>query len=220
MAMMSLSDDDPKWTRTKVSTGQLDDGEQARLQERMLAIGQRIKFFDVPFKGERRKFNNDDSLDVIHQAIADYGADVVGLDLWERAIPDRRVEPEANALFRTQGIAELTKSHMILVAQQRLKDIEQREDKRPTREGIKGSSAWVEVGDTIIGCHRPSLFSNTPDVEIALMILKQRWGRWPTEVRCDWDGNRARFDNGREVEFVPMHSSNARGAGRFTQGGG
>jgi len=204
MAMMSLADDDPgKWGRHKVSTGDLDEGERDELRDRMEAIAAKVKFFPVPFKGQRtRKRSNDDALDIIHQAIADSGCEVWALDLWERAFPDRKPEAEANALFRTQEIAQITRTHGILVAQQRLKDIEQRDDKRPTREGIKGSGAWVEVGDTIIGAHRPALFSNAPDTEICLLGLKQRWGRWPFEIRCDWDGDRGQISNGREVDHA------------------
>lgn len=226
MAIMSLADEEiengnpaGKWTRRKVSTGQLSDDETEELRERMEAIAQYVRFFEIPYKGRRHKINNDDCLDVIHQVMADYAAEVTALDLWERAIPNRSPEAEANALFRTQEIADVTGSHMLIVGQQRLKEVEQRDDPRPTREGIKGSSAWVEVGDTIIGTHREALFTNTPDIEISLLILKQRWGRWPCEVRCDWDGNRGQFLNGRVVDFEQAPGAGKKGIKRFTKGG-
>lgn len=223
LALMSLAEQDRKWTRRKIKLAQMNADEREQLRERMDAIASFVTFFDVPLKGQRRggrkgAADNDDRLDVIHQAVADSAAEVVALDLWERAIPDRSPEAEANALFRTQEIAQITGAHFLLVGQQRLKDIEKRDDVRPTREGIKGSAAWVEVGDTILGFHRPALFSNTPDTEIWIRCLKQRRGRWPFEIRCDWDGDRCQFANGREVEFAKAGGGRNNPFKEFTEG--
>ena len=82
-------------------------------------------------------------------------------------------------LIRQQAMLNEMGVHGILAQQQRLKDIELRPDKRPTREGIKGSGAWTEVPDNIIGVHRPALWKPVPDNVLEVDILKQRvrWGK-------------------------------------------
>jgi hypothetical protein len=87
------------------------------------------------------------------------------------------------------------------VQQQRLKDIELRPDKRPTREGIKGSGAWTEVPDNIFGVHRPALWKPVPDNVLEIDVLKQRYGKWPLAVEFDWDPDRGQISGGRSVEY-------------------
>jgi hypothetical protein len=149
------------------------------------------RFWKQPWGRERgKRWTNDGALDDIHEHIADSGCEVFIADLWKRCLRTTKPEDEEAALIRQQAIADETRTHAVLCQQQRLKDIEQRPDKRPTREGIKGSSAWVDVADTIIGVHRPSLWKNVDDDTVELDLLKQRWGKWPVAVEFDWDGDR------------------------------
>jgi replicative DNA helicase len=210
LALMSLTDEDPTWTRYKTSTGRIKDDQFEMFEQRMEDIGAYVKFFDPPFKsaptkrdhrGQVRRATNEECLDILHQQIADSGCEVFAGDLFERAIKDRRPDQEADALFRMQDIAKETHTHVLMVAQQRLKDIEQRTDKRPTREGIKGSGAWVEVADTIIGLHRPALWKSMNDDVIEVLVLKQRFAKWPYLIEFDWDGDRVSIKNGREGEY-------------------
>ena len=125
----------------------------------------------------------------------------------------RQFDPdeEEAALYRQQAIAEETGIHQILIHQQRLKDLEAREDKQPTREGLKGSGAWVEVPDTIIGVHRESLFKAVPSDQIRLILLKQRYGIWPLAVDLDFDPDTGRMSNGRSASFA-VRAASAGGA--------
>lgn len=189
-------------SRTSLSTGQVTDEQLELLRQKMDAIAGWIRFMSLPFgktPGEKR--TNDYALDTIHGYIADTGCDVAVFDLWKRALKYIDPDDEEQALVRQQAIAEECHCHVILVQQQRLKDIEQRQDKRPTREGIKGSGAWVEVADTILGVHRPALWKAIDDNALEVDVLKQRYARWPLAVEFDWDADRGVVANGRSVHY-------------------
>lgn len=177
--------------RSRVKTGQITKAEMQLLCDTMQAISQWVRFVAMPFHKERGvRRSHDEVLDVIHGYIADTGAEVAIFDLWRRAFRRMKDESdESEALFRQQAIAEETGCHCILLQQQRLKDIETRSNPVPTREGIKGSSAWVDVSDTIIGVHLPGLMKRVSRNVIQLHVLKQRFGRWPLTVEYVWDGD-------------------------------
>ncbi len=191
-------------SRTRCSTGKLTEEEEDRIEAEMLRLSARIRFLAMPFGRERgAKVSNDHNLDIIHGYIADSACEVAIFDLWKRCLRYTDPDDEEHALIRQQAIAAETNVHCILVQQQRSKDVEQRADKRPTREGIKGSGAWIEVPDTIIGMHRPALWKRVDDVTVEAICLKQRWGKWPFSVEFDWDGDRGSYENGRTVPYDP-----------------
>jgi hypothetical protein len=183
--------------RRRVKTGQITVAELELILSTMEAIKEWVKFVDMPFHKERGvRHTHDEVLDVLHGYIADSGASLAIFDLWRRAF--RRMKDESDeqeALYRQQAIAEETNCHCILVQQQRLKDIEVRQNPIPTREGIKGSSAWVDVSDTILGIHLPGLMKRVSRNVIQIHVLKQRFGRWPLTIEYQWDG-----------DIVKMHS--------------
>lgn len=181
---------------------QLSEEQLAMLEARMRSISRWVRFLENPFnkrRGEKR--SNDRALDAVHGYIADSGCDVFIADLWKRCLSETKPEEEEQALIRQQAIAEETKTHHILVQQQRSKDVEQRADKRPTREGIKGSGAWTEVPDTILGVHRPALWKNITDNVLEIDVLKQRWGKWPQAIEFDWDGDTGLISGGVTVPY-------------------
>lgn len=199
MACMSLG-----WSRTAVITGAVDDAQATLLEKREAQISAYVRFMSLPFGREPgKRYNNEAALDIVHGYVADSGCDVFIADLWKRMLRETRPDDEELALIRQQTIADETKVHCILVQQQRMKDIEMRHDKRPTREGIKGTGAWVEVGDTIIGAHLPSLWKRVPSDTIELGILKQRRGEWPLAIEFDWDPDLGLLENGRTIEWDP-----------------
>lgn len=194
------------YSRSAFQLGRFETWQRVELEDRMHAISQHVKFMGNPFnrvRGENRKKGggNDRNLDVVHSYIADSGCEVFVADLFERALADSDPDEEKHALFRMQGMATEAQVHMVLVAQQRLKDIEQRPDKRPTREGIKGTGAWVEVPDTILATNRQSLWKPVPDDTIEVHVLKQRLGKWPLLIELDWSADTYAIENGREVPY-------------------
>lgn len=175
---------------------------RSALRERMALLATRIKFLGNPFRRRTgEKASNDRNLDILQGYIADSGCEVFVADLWKRALRSIEPDDEEEALIRQQSMAEELRVHVLMLQQQRLKDIEQRADKRPTREGIKGSSAWVEIPDAIIGVHRPFLFKRVADDSVELLVLKQRYGRWPLGVAMDWDPETGKIWGGRPIEY-------------------
>lgn len=193
------------WSRSELMEGlgpvSTHEGKMI-LQNRMELIASRVRFLAMPFRrvaGE--KPSNDRNLDILHGYIADSGCEVFIADLWKRLLRDASPEAEEDALVRQQAMVEDCRVHGILLQQQRLKDMEAREDKRPTREGIKGSGAWVEVADTIIAPHRPALWKKIDDDKLEILVLKQRYGKWPLAIEFDWNAERGSITGGRAIEY-------------------
>lgn len=190
-------------SKKRLMTGQISDGEEMAIEQEMDRLGAYVRFFEIPFgRKQGEKLLNDRSLDTIQEYIVASRCDVAIFDLWRRALRQFDPDEEECALYRQQAIAQETGVHQILIHQQRLKDLEAREDKQPTREGLKGSGAWVEVPDTIIGVHRESLFKAVPGDRIRLIVLKQRFGVWPLAVDCDFDPDTGAMTNGRSANHA------------------
>lgn len=195
------------WSRSELIEGRGPvsalEGRQA-LNERMALIATRVRFMANPFRRRAgEKGSNQKNLDLLQGYIADSGSEVFVGDLWKRCLAAREQGPEdeEEALIRQQAMVEELRVHAILLQQQRLKDIEMRPDKRPTREGIKGTGAWVEVADTIIGVHRPALFKRIDDDVLEVFVLKQRYGRWPLGVEFQWEADSGAVSGGKPIEY-------------------
>jgi replicative DNA helicase len=194
------------WSRAKLLEGKLEAEELVQLEERMHAISQWVVFMANPFRrttGQRgrRDDRNERNLDTVQAALADTGAEVFIADLWKRCLVDASPEAEEEALYRQQAMAEELGQHHILLQQLRSKDVEQRADKRPTREGIKGSSAYFEVADAVFGVHRPGQWKSIVDDKLQVFILKQRFGRYPLGVELDWEGETGQVAGGYSIEY-------------------
>ena len=188
--------------------GRFTEQEQIELLAEMERLSEWIRYLYLPFgrkAGERR--TNDANLDHVQQNICDANPDVFIADLFKRTMSQTTPDDEEQALYRIQAMMQETGAHGILVQQLRMKDVESRPDQRPTRESIKGSSAWIDIADTIIGWYRPSLHKNVPDDTIQAIILKQRYGTWPLAVEFDWNGMYGSIDNGRSIEYERPGSS-------------
>lgn len=189
-------------SRYTSATGGIDESALDSLEERMRKIAQYVRFFDPPFSDEPdREYTNTEALAELHRMIVDSGCEVIVYDLFERCLPDGAPGPERRALFKLQHIHKVTNTHAIIVSQQKLKEVESRGDKRPTRNTILGSQAWVDISDTIIGVHRPALWKPIPDDVIELLLLKQRFGKWPLAIQFAWDGDLMRIEKGQDVDF-------------------
>jgi hypothetical protein len=173
--------------RERLFAGLLSPDEERDLDNEKDHILSFIKFKEQPKGVGSAAKQNDAALDDIYGAISDNAAEIAIFDLWERAFSFRFEYEEKACLIRQQEIAKELKIHQFLAAQQRLKDIELRPDRRPTREGIKGSSGWVDIADTIMGTNIPALWKSVPNDTFELVILKQRYGKWPLLATSPYD---------------------------------
>lgn len=189
-------------SRYASSTGALGESELDTFEERMVKIGRYVRFFDPPFEDEPdRVFTNEEALAELHRMVADSGCEVIVYDLFERCIPDGAPGPERRALFGLQKLHKVTETHGLMCTQQKVKAVEATPDKRPTRNNILGSQAWVDISDTILGVHRPALWKTIPDDTCEILVLKQRFGKWPMAIQFGWDGDRMTYTDGEEIDF-------------------
>lgn len=192
--------------------GDLDDEEVDRVTRASDFFCRKIKFMGAAFYDamaraknakQRGRPSNDVPLDVLEGYLAESGCDVAVYDLWARCLCDRSPEGIESALFRQQAMHESLSIAGVIVTQMNVKDVEKRQDKRPTREGIKGSGAYTEVADLIFGVHRDAQFKSVQDDAIELICLKQRKGEVNWAVQFDWKADVCGISGGQEVPYDP-----------------
>jgi replicative DNA helicase len=146
---------------------------------------------------------NDKVLDWVDSQIEGWKRDIIYWDLFEKELPDRRPQAISWALDRAQKIAQKHNIHLVLLHQIRLKDLEERKDKRPTRGSLKGSGAYIEVPDFVFALYRDGVYrSGIEDNELDLFCLKQRIGPWPFRIIFNWEGKYCRVTGGREAQIT------------------
>lgn len=158
-------------------------------------------FFDV--EDRKGRPSNNRSQDTLEGYLAESGCDVAMYDLWERSLEDLSYDGVTKALYRQQDMHRRYNLHGVIVHQLKLKEVEQRPDKRPTRESVKGSGAFVEVPDLLFGVHREAQFKRVPDDSLEVICLKQRMGKAFWSVRFDWAGEMSLITGGEEVPYDP-----------------
>lgn len=194
-------------SRSAVMSGDFDEETQQRIIERVRELEPWVRFMHNPVELPDWKYDprggehNYRALAWVEEFLASSGAEVFIGDLWDRAFAFSHEAQEREALARQQAMARRLGVHAILLQQQKIKELEQQRDKRPTRHLIKGSSAWVDVADTILGVHLPALWKDVPDDTIELLVLKQRFGTAPLAVEFRWDGDLGELWDGRSVPF-------------------
>ncbi len=219
-----------RWSRAAIQRGfsstlRTADGRPAKmtreevvlLEEMAHKISGWVTFFKNPFRhGERlptgRSATNDDHLDIIENEIAKTGCDVFMADLLHRALVDDSPSAERKALYRMRHISQSARCHTFAAHQQRAKDIETRASKTPTREGIIGAGAWLDVPRTILAPHLPAKWKNVPDDTLEIYILKQSKGPWPCGVEFDYEPATGQIANGRSFD---VRATNDSGDGAF-----
>jgi replicative DNA helicase len=191
----------------RVVSGDLRPDEVARINKVVDWCTDRITFMDNAFFGDeirgKGKPSNDRALDVLEGYIAESGCDAVVMDLWERCLVDLSYDGVTKALYRQQDIHKRYNVWGVIVHQLKLKEVEARADKRPTREAVKGSGAFVEVADLLFGVHRDAQFKRVPDDSLEVICLKQRKGKAFWSTRFDWDGEMGLITGGEEVPYDP-----------------
>lgn len=198
LAWMSLGVD-----RNAVDEGRLTDEEEARLSAEEERLAMKVRFLRRPPTSRKGKVPNRARVDWMANEVARVGAKLFVPDLFKMSLDEQDPNDEELAYRALLRLAQDTDCHVLAVHQQRGKDVEQRTDKRPTREGIKGSGGVVEASFTLIGVHRKGLWKPTEDDTLELIVLKQKNGPFPFSVEFDWDARTASITNGREVKYLP-----------------
>lgn len=193
-----------------VIKGAYSDTDCKRLERASDWANRKILFMENAFFGQvasgndkKQRRSNDRNLDILEGYIAESGCDEIIMDLWDRILADQSPDAVTDALYRQQNMHREYSVHGTLLVQLRLKDVERRADKRPTRESIKGVGTFVEVADLIFGVHRDAQFKDVPDNTIELICLKQRKGRSNWAVRFGWAGDVCEISGGEEVPYNP-----------------
>jgi len=200
LAAMSLG-----WSRSDLMEGSYREEDQRELEAEMRELGRYLIFFELPFQretGDRNLRYNDETLDVIQEHIQRATPEVFIADLFRKALPQRKPDDEERALDRMQTMMDEEKCHGLIVHQIKLKELEQRPDKRPTRDVVKGSGGWIETPDTVLAIHRDALFKSVEDDTVQALVLKQRYGPWPLAVELDYEPEYGVIENGRSVSYM------------------
>lgn len=211
MAVQSLG-----FSRTKFITGRFSREEQARLEQEVERLSSLIFFMRNPIdsvKWSKDGSHNERCLDHIEGFLSTVRAEIFIADLWDMAFRFEGEHDEREALNRQQAMAERLGVHPILLQQQKIKELEkgdQNKNKRPRRDLIKGSSAWVDRGDTILAPFIPGLFKDVPIDAMEIGILKQREGRWPLAIEFNYNPELGAIWGGRSI---PVHGDESLGEG-------
>lgn len=189
--------------------GRLDDEQTAHVLRVTDFFSRRVRvmenaFFDEMARNRNKgRPDNDRNLDLLEGYLAECGCTVAIYDLWERCLVDDNPGSVARALYRMQAMHKLYSLWGVIIQQLRIKDVERRMDKRPTREGVKGTAAYVEVPDVLIGIHRDAQFKAVPDEWLEAICLKQRKGPANWAVAFNWRADVCGVSGGVEVPYDP-----------------
>lgn len=202
------------WSRSRVLDGKtnllssdaaMTAEELVVFEERAHEISKWVTFVENPFRrgsagGAGGKVTNDDYLDILESHVEASGCDVAVFDLFDRCLRHRRPDDEQEALWRLLEMTNEHQIHSIIVHQQLIKGEGVRKDKRPSLEGLKGSSAYVDVAAAVIAPHIPARFKNVPDDKFQVFGLKQRFSP-PFGVEFDWDPDTGQISGGRDMSM-------------------
>ncbi len=190
----------------RIVSGDLTPEEVASVHAATDRICSRITFMENAFfaerkKGERR--SNERNMAILEGYVAESGCDVLIMDLWERMLVDIGYEGVTTALYEQQDLHKRYNVYGIIAHQLSKEGLSKRLDRRPTRESIKGTGAFYEVADQVLGVHREALFKNVPDESLEVICLKQKKGKANWAVRFKWNGEMALVEDGEEVPYDP-----------------
>lgn len=198
LAGMSLG-----FERDEIDEGRLSPEDVARFFAEQERIAGFVRFMRrPPREGKKARTTIAGRIEWCFSEAVRVGASYLTLDLLARLFDTAKADEEQRGWEVFQRCAEESGVHGVATHQQRAGDVEQRSDKRPTREGLKGSKGVLEVADTLIGVYRPALVQTVDDKTLEVIVLKQRRGRWPFCVRFDFDPKRWLITKGREVAYL------------------
>lgn len=91
----------------------------------------------------------------------------------------------------------------VLVMSQLNRDVEKRMDKRPVLADLRESGSLEQDADVVIFIHREAMYDDDADPTIGeLLVRKNRYGPSPCDVRVEWVGTCARYQNAGEAALA------------------
>jgi replicative DNA helicase len=165
-----------------------------QMANKLVGSDDRLTVLDNPFLTQTER-TNDASLTKIEEMLAIGGYDIVFFDLFQRCLSDLRPASIESSLVRVQHLAKLYNVHLVLLHQISRK-AEEKKDKRPALEDLKGSGGYEEIPDLVLLLHRPKAakqFRRKDEIEIR--VAKQRDGLSGFTVIGDFKGGVNRIEN-------------------------
>jgi replicative DNA helicase len=146
---------------------------------KLLGTDDRLTVVDNPFFNLSKKsgrWGNEEALDKIEEILAEGGYDLTIWDLFQRSLSTITPNDVETALVRVQHMARRYGTHFVIVHQISRK-VEERKDKRPRIDDLKGSGGYEEIPDLILLLHRERAYKKfMENDEIEINIGKQRDG--------------------------------------------
>jgi len=154
---------------------------------------EKLMVFDNPFV-RLEKWTNETALDKLESMVAIHEPDIIFMDLFQRMLIDIRPQSIELALGRIQNMAKEYRTHFCMLHQISRRS-EERKDKRPEMEDLKGSGGFEEFPDLILLLHRPKAHKQfRMKDEIEITPVKQRDGQARLTVVADFIPDISRLD--------------------------
>ena len=170
--------------------------EFKRVTRKLVGTDDRLTVLDNPFFG-LPEWTNESALDKLEEILAEGGFDMLFMDLFQRCLTDLRPGSIESALVRVQHMAKMYDTHLGLLHQVSRK-AEEKKDKRPALDDLKGSGGYEEIPDLIMLLHRPKAYKQfRRKDEIEIMLAKQRDGEAAKTVIADFYPMVSRLDKDR-----------------------
>lgn len=176
---------------------------------KLLATDDRLTVIDNPFftlAKRSGKWDNDAALDKIEEILAEGNYDLTVWDLFQRSLSTITPNDVETALVRVQHMARRYGTHFVIVHQISRK-VEERKDKHPRIEDLKGSGGYEEIPDLILLIHREKAykkFMETDDIEIN--VGKQRDGPAGRTMIAEFYPEVSRLYNEKLTDTAPESS--------------
>lgn len=169
-------------------------GHFRQMAKKLVGSDDRLTVLDNPFFTMSDR-GNDSAMAKLEEILATYNFDILFIDLFQRCLTDIRPASIEASLVRTQHLAKIYNVHLVLLHQVSRKS-EEKKDKRPALEDLKGSGGYEEIPDLIFLLHRPKAakqFRRKDEIEIR--VAKQRDGLAGFTVIGDFKGDINRIEN-------------------------
>ncbi len=145
---------------------------------------------------------NDKVMDWFENKLEEWEIDIFYWDLFELGFQDTKPASISWMLSRFQRLLEPTMKHGVALHQITFKDIEKNKNKRPTRDSLKGSGAYIERPDFVYTLYREGFYDRSiTDDTLEVTCWKQRRGKAPFRIIFNWNGEKNKVSGGKEVDM-------------------